>query len=282
MKLTLMVEGSASVIAAILANLPEGATVAPPSLPAPIGTGVPVADAPTPTPLAATVAQMPGVVADDDDNGPVDVGAPAVDSSGMPWDERIHAGTKATVADGTWRKKRGVNEAFVTAIEAQLRSQAGSPQPVAAPAPVPAPVPVPPPVAMPAAVPMQPTAMPVTETPPAPMPVAVPAPVPMPAPPMPVAAPEPAPAPAPVEQPAAAAGATPFIAFMTHMSEQMNKTGADGLPLVHADYLAGLTSEISAAFAPQGFGPFGVITDIKDHPVMIDYAIQLMQRDGRW
>lgn len=47
-------------------------------------------------------------------------GAPDVDSRGLPWDERIHAGTKATNADGSWRNKRGVDKALVEAVEAEL------------------------------------------------------------------------------------------------------------------------------------------------------------------
>jgi hypothetical protein len=47
-------------------------------------------------------------------------GAPDVDSRGLPWDERIHAGTKATNADGSWRNKRGVDKALVETVEAEL------------------------------------------------------------------------------------------------------------------------------------------------------------------
>ncbi len=60
--------------------------------------------------------------ASDDDTGPSaeDAGAPDFDSAGMPWDERIHASSRATVADGTWRKKRGVSPEEVAAVEATL------------------------------------------------------------------------------------------------------------------------------------------------------------------
>jgi hypothetical protein len=56
-----------------------------------------------------------------------------VDSAGNPWDERIHASSRATVADGTWRMKRGVSDELV----AQVRAEWGAklrPAPVA-PAP---------------------------------------------------------------------------------------------------------------------------------------------------
>lgn len=42
-----------------------------------------------------------------------------VDSEGYPWDERIHASSRNTVADGTWRKKRGVDDALVASVRAE-------------------------------------------------------------------------------------------------------------------------------------------------------------------
>lgn len=68
--------------------------------------------------------------------------APATDKSGLPWDERIHASTRALTADGMWRKKRGVEDATVNAVEAQLRQVMNIPAPAAPPPPPPAPVPV--------------------------------------------------------------------------------------------------------------------------------------------
>ena len=45
------------------------------------------------------------------------------DSKGMPWDERIHAGTKAKNKDGSWKAKRGVDDATFAAVEQELRSR---------------------------------------------------------------------------------------------------------------------------------------------------------------
>ena len=45
-----------------------------------------------------------------------------LDKAGLPWDDRIHASSKAFVADGTWRKKRGVDDATVAQVEAQLKA----------------------------------------------------------------------------------------------------------------------------------------------------------------
>lgn len=43
-----------------------------------------------------------------------------LDSKGMPWDERIHASTKTQNADGSWKKRRGVNDLTVKEVEAEL------------------------------------------------------------------------------------------------------------------------------------------------------------------
>lgn len=42
-----------------------------------------------------------------------------VDAKGYPWDERIHASSRATVADGTWRMKRGVSDELVAQVRAE-------------------------------------------------------------------------------------------------------------------------------------------------------------------
>jgi hypothetical protein len=44
-----------------------------------------------------------------------------LDKKGLPWDARIHASSKTINADGTWRQKRGVADALVTTVEAELR-----------------------------------------------------------------------------------------------------------------------------------------------------------------
>jgi hypothetical protein len=46
-----------------------------------------------------------------------------LDKNGLPWDERIHASSRAKIADGSWRMKRGVQQHFVDEVEAQLRGQ---------------------------------------------------------------------------------------------------------------------------------------------------------------
>jgi hypothetical protein len=239
--------------------------------------------APAPIPMPAV-----GGGDGDDDTGPVNANAPALDSTGLPWDERIHAGTKTLKSDGTWTGKRGGPKgAELDAIVAELRARAGANQPAPIPMPAiqPAAAPVPmPAIAMPAVQAMQPA--------PTPMPAPVPAvtlpqsaPIPMPAPeaaPAPVAAAIPQADPATVATVAQATGTLDFQQFMQHLSAQMSKRDAAGAPLVHAEYLAAITKEISDAFAPHGFAPLTAITDISSNPQMIVYATQLMQRDQRW
>lgn len=118
-------------------------------------------------------------------------GGVEVDASGLPWDGRIHSGPsdkRPQNADKTWRKKRGVTDEEVAAVEAELRAALGAP--AAAPAPI---VPVAPVAEVPAA--------------PVPPPPVAAAPVPASPPPAPVAtAPIPAPAaPPPTPEPAATA-----------------------------------------------------------------------------
>ena len=67
------------------------------------------------------------------DSMPNPEGAPDVDSRGLPWDERIHASTKATNGDGSWRNKRGVDKALLDQVEQEL---AGGAVPNAPDAPV--------------------------------------------------------------------------------------------------------------------------------------------------
>ena len=77
-----------------------------------------------------------------EDDGPVNINAPAFDSSGLPWDERIHSANRGTNANGTWRKRRGVSDGLIAGVEVELRARvAPAPHPVemvmpVAPAPV--------------------------------------------------------------------------------------------------------------------------------------------------
>lgn len=56
-----------------------------------------------------------------------------LDVKGLPWDGRIHASSKAKVADGSWRMKRGVDEALVATVTAELKAALGAPAAVLPP-----------------------------------------------------------------------------------------------------------------------------------------------------
>lgn len=76
--------------------------------------------------------------------------APTVelDKNGIPWDERIHAGTKRKNADGTWSLKKGVDKELATQIIAEYQAgMEAAPEKPAAPAAPSAPTPPAPPSA---------------------------------------------------------------------------------------------------------------------------------------
>lgn len=134
--------------------LPTAPVEQPDTSPAPTIAFAPaVLTAPSPAPTAAPLTAPPAAT-----------GSGERDSKGMPWDGRIHASTKAKVADGSWRYKRGVEDATIAQIEGELRAALAAP---AAPAfgphpfsdtqqpaaPAVAPVVAPPPVVAPAPAP---------------------------------------------------------------------------------------------------------------------------------
>lgn len=136
-----------------------GSTMTPPSVPAP----------------AAATALSPA----------------EVDSKGVPWDARIHTGTKTKNKDGSWRQKRDLDPTILASVTAELQASMAAPAAaveVAAPVPPAASsAPTPPaPPATPAAAPVPPVpsapaapeagAAPAPPVPTAPAPAAVPVP----------------------------------------------------------------------------------------------------------
>jgi hypothetical protein len=65
----------------------------------------------------------------------------SLDKSGLPWDARIHAASRAINADGAWKLKRGVDKTEVDHVTAELKQVMSIPSPgpqlVAAAAPPP-------------------------------------------------------------------------------------------------------------------------------------------------
>lgn len=125
----------------------EGAAVAPTPLPsAPSTAGVeapptapveqpasslpppPVATPPAPTGELAATAPTNAVVPTIPANG-VDL-----DAEGLPWDARIHAGSKTKTQKGLWVAKRGLNDAALVArVKAELLAVQAIPVPAAPP-----------------------------------------------------------------------------------------------------------------------------------------------------
>ena len=108
------------------APLPAGA-IAPSTAAAPLASTAPVA-----MPFSTNPAPVPGLPAAPPANVAPPVAPPTanhamVDSRGFPWDGRIHAGSRATVADGTWRKKPKVDGTLVAQVEAELKQLMGAP-----------------------------------------------------------------------------------------------------------------------------------------------------------
>lgn len=93
----------------------------------------------------------PGVATAANDDNATDQPTVELDKNGIPWDERIHAGTKRKNADGTWSLKKGVDKDLVAQIIAEYRSAAptapAAPEKPSAPTATSAPVPPAPPAA---------------------------------------------------------------------------------------------------------------------------------------
>ena len=66
-----------------------------------------------------------------DDDGPF---ITDVDTRGYPWDERIHASSKALNTDGSWRYRRGVEKETINAVEMELKGFSEPTTPVVVPA----------------------------------------------------------------------------------------------------------------------------------------------------
>ena len=68
-------------------------------------------DAPQITPQQIAAAEQPATDT-----------APELDASGLPWHADIHASTKTKTAKGIWTKRKGVDDATVARVTAQLRA----------------------------------------------------------------------------------------------------------------------------------------------------------------
>ena len=83
---------------------------------------------PPATPADAAEALLQHAAATRTAPPPPGIGAPhplALDPDGIPWDDRIHASTKSTNADGRWTKKRKVDEVLYGKVFAELQELYG-------------------------------------------------------------------------------------------------------------------------------------------------------------
>lgn len=71
----------------------------------------------TATPAAASVQTPAAQVT------PTQIANAELDADGLPWDARIHAGTKTKTQKKQWTRKKGVDDAVFDAVIAELRQQ---------------------------------------------------------------------------------------------------------------------------------------------------------------
>ncbi len=76
-----------------------------------------------PVRTVAPVTEQPSTGNENESDESVNVSAPAFDSSGLPWDERIHSANKGVNSNGTWRKRRGVDDLTVATVEHELKNR---------------------------------------------------------------------------------------------------------------------------------------------------------------
>lgn len=62
-----------------------------------------------------------------------------LDADGLPWDERIHSGSRKVNKDGTWKKRKGVDDDTVASVTAELRAAVNAGTEASAVPPPPAP-----------------------------------------------------------------------------------------------------------------------------------------------
>jgi hypothetical protein len=124
-----------------LAPCTAGVAQSPTAPAVPPASGLAPLASPAPAPMPVASAAAPAAHAPQASPA----GGVELDADGLPWDERIHAGTKRKNADGRWTAKRGINDPdLVPRVVAQLRAQlaaggvttqSAAPLPLSTPAP---------------------------------------------------------------------------------------------------------------------------------------------------
>lgn len=220
---------------------------------------------------------------DEKDGAPADPNG--VDSTNLPWDDRIHSTPAQLTEKGVWRAKRGVgkNKEFVAQVEAELRARGQQQQ-----QPVPQPPQTPAPVYQQPAPPMQTQQFPQpgqfdpnTQT----QPVYQPAPAPQ--------FPQPGHFPPPVQQsPQQFQQPAPAVQAQPQTMQQPGAPVQQFTPPTGVDF-GGFMQKIQVMIGQQMFDHtylqsvshrVGVasITDLQSAPDKMQQAIQLMASEGKW
>lgn len=227
--------------------------------------------APIIPPTATTAGSLPPVT---------DNSADGVDAEGLPYDARIHSSSKKKTANGTWARRKNVDEGIWNSVRAELFARGNGNTGFSGNIPVQPTAPIPPAPIIAATAPanpmptmndvpaflrnqhgagQMPPVAPVTQMPPAAPAMATPAYTPPPAAPMPPAA-----------TPAAAAGGS--FADLFGRVQQMLANGS-----IDVAYLNSLTQRLSQRWSVQ----VNAINDISNRPDMVADAFAILAVDGK-
>jgi len=101
------------------ATVPATSTASPPSAPVPAGTLVPVAPPAIPL-VTAVVAPAPPTASTTAAPTVITAAPDEFDSSGVPFDARIHQKTKGIKKDGTWKLQKNIADDLVASVMQEL------------------------------------------------------------------------------------------------------------------------------------------------------------------
>ena len=88
---------------------------------APVVPLVPVVPTAPAAPLVPVVPTAPAAPNNKYEPAAPQGSAAETDASGMPWDARIHAGTKTKKQDGNWKARKGVEKKYFASVVAEIR-----------------------------------------------------------------------------------------------------------------------------------------------------------------
>jgi len=101
--------------------LEPAAPAAPLVPPPPAAPAAPLVPPPPAAPAAPLVPPPPAAPNNKYEPAAPQGSAAETDASGMPWDARIHAGTKTKKQDGNWKARKGVEKKYFASVVAEIR-----------------------------------------------------------------------------------------------------------------------------------------------------------------